>query len=56
MIWPLKLSPTGSHVATLSPNNFDTVSILAIYFSKKGHFRQILEAVSPFGHFSPKNK
>jgi hypothetical protein len=27
MIWPLKLSPTGSPVATLSPNNFNTVSI-----------------------------
>jgi hypothetical protein len=56
MIWPLKLSPTGSPVATLSPNNFNTVSIFAICFFLKDHFCQILEAESPFGDFSQKNK
>jgi hypothetical protein len=38
MIWPLKLSPTGIPVATLSPNNFNTGSIFAICFSKNRPF------------------
>ncbi len=38
MIWPLTLSPTGSHVATLSQNNLNTISILAIYFSENRTF------------------
>ncbi len=38
MIWPLKLSPTGNPVATLSPNNFNTVSIFAICFYKNRPF------------------
>jgi hypothetical protein len=57
MIWPLKLSPAGSPVATLSPNNFFILSQFSQFlFQKIGHFRQVLEAESPFGDFSQKNK
>jgi hypothetical protein len=38
MIWPLKLSPTASPVATLSPKNFKTVSIWRFVFQKTGPF------------------
>jgi hypothetical protein len=48
MIWPLKLSPTASPLASLSPKNFKTVSIWRFLFQKTGHFRQILEAVVAF--------
>ncbi len=57
MIWPLKLSPTGSPVATLSPNSFLILSQFSQFlFKKLGHFPQVLEAESPFGDFSQKNK
>jgi hypothetical protein len=45
--------PTGGPVTTLSP--FKTVSIWRFVFQKIGHFGQILEAVTPFDEFSPKN-
>jgi hypothetical protein len=51
MIWPLQLLSTGSPVVTFSPRNFKTVSIWQFVSQKTGHFRQVLEAVSPFSEF-----
>jgi hypothetical protein len=56
MIWPLKLLSTGGPVVTFSPRNFKTVSVWRFVSQKTGHFRQILEAVSPFSEFSRQKK
>ncbi len=56
MIWPLQLSPTGSPVATLSPNNFNTLSIFAISFSKNRAFSPDFGGRVALWRFLPKNQ
>jgi hypothetical protein len=56
IIWPLKLSPIASPVATLSPKNFKTVSIWLFVFQKNVILARFWRQLSPFGNFStPKN-
>ncbi len=56
MIWTLKLSPTGSPVVTLSPNNFNTVSIFAISFFLKRPFSPDFGGRVAFWRFLAKNQ
>jgi hypothetical protein len=56
MIWPLKLSPPASPVATLSPKKFKLSQFGDLFFRKQAIFARFWRQLSPFGDFLPQKK